>query len=299
VATTQPQIASRQVQPHLPSTAGVCLKPQHYDEILTHQPAIGWFEVHAENYLGAGGAPLHYLEQIRNRYPLSIHGVGLSIGSADGLDDHHLERVAQLVERFEPESFSEHLAWSTHDNHFYSDLLPVPYNRHTEDRVCEHIDQVQMRMGRQMLLENPANYLTLRDTIDSESEFIGNVIRRTGCGLLLDVNNVYVSAQNCHFDPFAYIQSLPLDSVGEIHLAGHSIDEQMESDPILIDAHDREVCDAVWTLYRRLIETNGARPTLIEWDTNVPQWQVLMTEMHKADRILQDTCADSANASTR
>lgn len=282
--------------PLLPSVAGVCLKPQHYDEILNQRPAVGWFEVHAENYLGAGGAPLHYLEKIRSQYPLSIHGVGLSIGSADGLDAQHLHRVAQLVERFQPESFSEHLAWSTHDNRFYSDLLPVPYNRQTEDLVCAHIDQVQARMGRQMLLENPANYLTLQDTVDTESEFIGNVIRRTGCGLLLDVNNVYVSAQNCGYDALSYIKSLPLESVGEIHLAGHSIDNTDQADPILIDAHDREVCDAVWALYAELIALIGARPTLIEWDTNVPGWTVLTNEMRQADHILHNTVANQVHA---
>ncbi len=297
MASANPIATSRQA-PRLPSIAGVCLKPQHYQQILDDQPAIGWFEVHAENYLGAGGAPLHYLEQIRNRYPLSIHGVGLSIGSGDGLNPGHLERVAELVNRFQPESFSEHLAWSTHDNRFYSDLLPVAYNRQMEDLVCAHIDQVQNRMGRQMLLENPANYLSLQDSVDSESEFIGNVIRRTGCGLLLDVNNVYVSSRNCHFDAFEYIRSLPLECVGEIHLAGHAIDQPDDTDPILIDAHDREVCDAVWALFSELIDAIGPRPTLIEWDTNVPQWPVLMAEMVKADHILQPDCARIAHATS-
>ena len=274
----------------------MCLKPQHYEDILRDQPDIGWFEVHAENYLGAGGAPLHYLETIRERYPLSIHGVGLSIGSADGLDTHHLERVAKLVERFEPESFSEHLAWSTHDNHFYSDLLPVPYNQHTEDLVCNHIDQVQTRLRRPMLLENPANYLELNDTVTSESNFINNVVQRTGCGLLLDVNNVYVSARNCHYNALDYMKSLPLQSVGEIHLAGHAVDDSIPDEALLIDAHDRAVSTAVWKLYDQLIQLTGARPTLIEWDTNIPAWQVLLNEMVKADLLLNQPPARLAHA---
>ena len=174
----------------LPRRGGVCLKPQHYQDILRTMPDVGWFEIHAENYLGAGGAPLHYLEKICEHYALSIHGVGLSIGSADGIDENHLKRVAALVDRFQPNSFSEHLAWSTHDNVFYSDLLPVPYNRLVEDIVCQHIDMIQSTMNRQMLLENPSNYLTLESSTMEETEFLGNVVRRTGCGLLLDVNNV-------------------------------------------------------------------------------------------------------------
>lgn len=280
----------------LPHNAGLCLKPQHYQEILDNQPAVGWFEVHAENYLGAGGAPLYYLEKIRQAYPLSIHGVGLSIGAGDGLDDHHLERVAQLVERFEPESFSEHLAWSTHDNRFFSDLLPLPYNRQIEDLVCNHIDQIQSRLGRPMLLENPSNYLVLDESVQAESEFIGNVIRRTGCGLLLDVNNVYVSSENCDYSAHDYLASLPLQAIGEIHLAGHALDDSIADDPLLIDAHDRTVCDAVWALYATLIQQIGAHPTLIEWDSNIPVWHVLMAEMEKADQLLNQIAGSVRNA---
>jgi len=258
----------------LPKTAGLCLKPQHYDDILNDQPDVGWFEIHAENYLGAGGAPLHYLEKIRQHYPLSIHGVGLSIGSAGGLDAGHLKRVANLVDRFQPESFSEHLAWSTHDNQFLSDLLPLPYNRQTEDIVCEHIDQVQTCLGRQMLLENPSNYLSLNDSVESENEFIANVIKRSGCG-----------------------QQLPLQAVGEIHLAGHSTDTSVASEPLLIDAHDREVCDAVWKLYAHTISLTGAVPTLIEWDANVPDWSVFLAEMCRADQLLQSSTFTAASSS--
>jgi len=273
----------------LPSTAGLCLKPQHYDDILSQQPDVGWFEIHAENYLGAGGAPLHYLEKIRQLYPLSIHGVGLSIGSAGGLDIDHLERVANLVKRFEPESFSEHLAWSTHDNQFFSDLLPLPYNRQTEDVVCNHIDQVQSRLGRRMLLENPSSYFALKDSVQSEHEFIGNVVKRSGCGLLLDVNNVYVSAHNCEYSATRYIEELPLHAVGEIHLAGHSVDTTVEAEPLLIDAHDREVCDQVWALFAHSVTLTGAVPSLIEWDAAVPDWAVFVAEMNRADQFLQES----------
>ena len=293
----------------LPNRAGLCLKPQHYTAILEEQPDVGWFEVHAENYLGAGGAPLHYLQKIRDNYPLSIHGVGLSIGSADGLDINHLKRVASLVERFQPESFSEHLAWSTHDNQFYSDLLPLPYNRQTEDIVCDHIDQIQSTLGRQMLLENPSNYLALEDTVYEEQAFIANVIRRTGCGLLLDVNNVYISAQNCGYSAERYIAQLPLQAVGEIHLAGHAVDGGLDSnsladnesardsdsnlgkvmpEPLFIDAHDREVCSNVWSLFASTIAQTGLKPSLIEWDTNIPEWPVFMNEQRLADLVLAD-----------
>jgi uncharacterized protein (UPF0276 family) len=271
----------------LPKTAGLCLKPQHYNDILSGQPNVGWFEVHAENYLGDGGAPLHYLEKIRQHYPLSIHGVGMSIGSADGLDQGHLQRVANLVQRFEPESFSEHLAWSTHDSQFFSDLLPLPYNRDTEELVCNHIDEVQTRLQRPMLLENPSNYLALEESVQAEAEFINNVIRRTGCGLLLDVNNVYISAQNCGYSAQQYIEQLPLSAVSEVHLAGHSVDHSIESEPLLIDAHDREVCDEVWALFAHTVSLTGAVPALIEWDTAVPSWSVFIDEMDRANSVLR------------
>lgn len=273
----------------LPAKAGLCLKPQHYSAILSDQPNVAWFEVHAENYLGAGGVPLHYLQKIRQDYPLSIHGVGLSIGAADGLDANHLRRVANLVKRFQPESFSEHLAWSTHDSQFFNDLLPMPYNRATEDLVCQHIDQIQSLLDRQMLLENPSNYLALEDTVYAEQEFISNVVKRTGCALLLDVNNVYISACNCGYSAQQYIEQLPLHAVGEIHLAGHSVDATVEFEPLLIDAHDREVCDEVWSLFADTIALTGAKPALIEWDTDVPEWAVFMDELHRADRVMQES----------
>ena len=267
----------------LPLRGGVCLKAQHYQDILQTLPDVGWFEIHAENYLGAGGAPLHYLEKIREHYALSIHGVGMSIGSADGIDKSHLKRVASLVDRFQPDSFSEHLAWSTHDNEFYSDLLPVPYSQSVEDIVCEHIDIVQSAMNRQMLLENPSNYQTLESSTMDETEFLQNVIRRTGCGLLLDVNNIYISAQNCGYSAQEYIDAVGVKHIGEIHLAGHSQDSTVAEEILLIDAHDREVADQVWALFEYTLELGGARPSLIEWDNSVPEFEVLMGEMQKAD----------------
>ncbi|MEM9605423.1 MAG: DUF692 domain-containing protein [Pseudomonadota bacterium] len=273
----------------LPARAGVCLKHRHYDTILAEQPDVGWFEVHAENYLGAGGKPLDVLAWIRERYALSVHGVGLSIGSHAGLDARHLARVAALVERMAPHSFSEHLAWSTHDNRFYSDLLPVPYNRETEDTICAHINQVQDTLKRQMLLENPSNYLSLDTSTLSESELLSNIVKRTGCGLLLDVNNVYISAQNMGYSAADYIRSLPLDAVGEIHLAGHDVDTSDPDDPLLIDTHDREVCDAVWALYAFTLEHCGPTPTLIEWDSQVPDWDTLCADMKQAEILIDRT----------
>ena len=279
---------------NLPLRGGVCLKPQHYQDILGSLPDVGWFEIHAENYLGAGGAPLHNLEKICQHYPLSIHGVGMSIGSADGIDKDHLKRVAALVNRFQPASFSEHLAWSTHDNVFYSDLLPVPYNRLVEDIVCEHIDLVQSTMKRQMLLENPSNYLTLESSTMEETEFLQNIIRRTGCGLLLDVNNVYVSAQNCGYSARDYISAVGIEHVGEIHLAGHSQDDSVAEEILLIDAHDREVAQQVWSLFEYTLELGGAQPSLIEWDSSVPEFEILMGEMQKAD----NAASGAANGTT-
>ncbi len=291
-ATADPQVGDAGAGA-LPAVAGLCLKSQHIDTILQEQPPVGWFEVHAENYLGAGGAPLHTLERIRADYPLSVHGVGLSIGSAAGLDPHHLARVASLVERFDPESFSEHLAWSTHDSEFFSDLLPLPYNRQVEDTVCAHIDQIQSVLGRQMLLENPSNYLELDESVQAESEFIAAVVRRTGCGLLLDVNNVYVSAQNCGYSAHEYIDGLPLSAVGEIHLAGHAIDDTVPNDPLLIDAHDRAICDDVWELFAFTVGRTGAKPALIEWDTAIPEWPVFMGEHDRANRVMQRASAST------
>jgi uncharacterized protein (UPF0276 family) len=265
---------------------GVGLKPEHYDTILKTRPDIGFFEVHAENYMGAGGPPHRYLSEIRRRYPLSLHGVGLSIGSAGPLNREHLGRLALLVARYAPSLFSEHLAWSTHESSFFNDLLPVPYTAEALDRVCEHIDQVQEALARQMLLENPSTYLSFAESTYSEIDFIAEVVRRTGCGLLLDVNNVYISSINQEWDARSYIDNFPLTHVREIHLAGHTRQADEEGRPLLIDTHDRPVDEIVWALFAHAIERLGPTPTLIEWDTNVPEWQHLEAEVERAEAII-------------
>jgi len=281
----------------IPLRAGVGLKPEHYNDILETTPDIGWFEIHAENYMGAGGPPHHYLARIRERFPISLHGVGLSIGAEQPLDKDHLARLKALNTRYEPGLFSEHLAWSTHDDVFYNDLLPVPYDDATLDRVCDHIDEVQNTVGRQMLLENPSTYVVFETSTMSELEFIRAVVSRTGCGLLLDVNNVFVSATNHGYSPQAYIDAFPLDAVGEIHLGGHADDEDDTGAKLLIDAHDREVDDAVWALYRRVLAKKGKTPTLVEWDNDVPAWDVLFAEAQRADVALAEAPAASKLAS--
>ncbi|AZC35746.1 DUF692 domain-containing protein [Pseudomonas chlororaphis] len=271
----------------LPQRAGLGLKTEHFRQVLREQPDIGFFEVHAENYMVAGGPFHHYLGLIREQYPLSLHGVGLSIGAEGPLDQQHLKRLAVLIERYQPQSFSEHLAWSSHGPVFLNDLLPLAYDRPTLNRVCEHIDQVQSTLRRPMLLENPATYLEFRQSSMDEAEFIREVIGRTGCGLLLDVNNVYVSCINQRRDPLAYIDALPLHAVGEIHLAGFAEDSDSLGDRLLIDDHGAPIDNAVWALYLRLLERIGPTATLIERDNQVPAFSVLHAEVRQADELLQ------------
>lgn len=275
----------------LPAKAGAGLKSSHVAEILENRPTVGFFEVHAENYMGAGGVPHRQLEAIRREYPVSLHGVGLSIGADEPLDKDHLQRLKALNERYEPGLFSEHLAWSTHDTTYFNDLLPVPYNASTLQRVCDHIDEVQTIMGRQMLLENPSTYVAFEQSSMSELDFLKEIVRRTGCGLLLDVNNVYVSCVNHQYPAETYIEDFPIDAVGEIHLGGHAPDTDDEGRPLLIDAHDREVDAAVWALYENVLERSGALPTLIEWDNSVPDWPVLLAEAQAANAILDRNAA--------
>ena len=272
---------------HLPNRPGVGYKPQHFSDILNDAGPVAWLEVHAENYMGAGGRPLAQLRHLAERFPLSVHGVGLSIGSEGALDAEHLDRLRHLCAWLNPASFSEHLAWSTHDSHFLNDLLPLPYTSATLNQVVAHIDQVQEVVGRQMLLENPSTYLAFDESDMSEIDFLREVTRRTGCGLLLDVNNVFVSATNQKTDPLSYINDFPLDAVGEIHLGGHDEEEDEHGAPLLIDSHGREVVDPVWALYAHTIEKGGMKPTLIEWDNDVPDWPVLAAEAARADAVLQ------------
>ena len=270
----------------IPPRAGVGLKPDHYAAILATEPDIGWFEIHAENYMGAGGPPHRYLTEIRERYPVSLHGVGLSIGAAKPLDRDHLARLEALNERYRPGLFSEHLAWSSHDSVFLSDLLPVPYTHETLTRVADHIDEVQETVGRRMLLENPSTYVAFEQSTMSEIDFLVEVVRRTGCGLLLDVNNIHVSATNQRYDAVAYLDAFPIEHVGEIHLAGYAPETDENGDPLLIDAHDRPVDPVVLRLYERAIARAGAVPTLVEWDNDVPDWPTLHAEAQRVEAVL-------------
>ena len=267
----------------LPKRAGVGLKSEHYQVIIDQQPDLGWFEIHPENYMGAGGPPHNYLTKIRELYALSVHGVGLSIGGADRLDKRHLERLKTLIDRYQPQSFSEHLAWSSHQGRFYNDLLAAPYTDETLQVVCDHVDEVQNALGCPMLLENPATYIAFENSTIDEIDFLTAIAKSTGCGLLLDVNNVFVSCTNHNKNALSYIERFPHQFVGETHLAGHGDDLDDAGAKLLIDAHDREVCDDVWDLYELALACGGAVPTLIEWDNNIPEFDVLFAEVQKAD----------------
>jgi uncharacterized protein len=266
--------------------AGTSFKHQHLAAIRAEGHARGFFEVHAENYMGAGGPPHRALEAVRRDFPISLHGVCMSIGGERPLDKAHLARFRGLVERYEPALVSEHLAWSTHQTTYFNDLLPLPYTEATLGRVCDHIDQVQEAIRRPMLLENPATYVAFRDSTMSETDFIRDVARRSGCGLLLDVNNVFVSATNHGFSALDYLSDFPLANVGEIHLAGHAEASDDEGDLLLIDSHDGPVADAVWKLFEIVISRRGPVPTLVEWDSKIPDWPILKAEAAAAQSIL-------------
>ncbi|NNU81801.1 DUF692 domain-containing protein [Halovulum dunhuangense] len=279
----------------LPAKAGLGFKPEHYRDIAAAPGAVGFYEVHAENYMGAGGAPHAMLAEIARDHALSIHGVGLSIGGAGRLDRDHLARLEHLLDRYQPASFSEHLAWSSHGAAWLNDLLPLPYTSGTLATICAHVDEVQETLGRRMLLENPATYVTFDNSTWSETDFLAEIVRRTGCGLLLDVNNVFVSAINHRFDPRAYLAAFPLAAVGEIHLAGHDT-EELPSGPLLIDSHGSPVADPVWTLYAEVLARTGPLPTLIEWDTDLPGFATLLAEAARAQAILDRQPREAADA---
>lgn len=272
--------------PHLPPAPGVGYKPQHYAAIMDDPAPVGWLEIHAENYMGAGGRPLAQLRHLSDRFPISVHGVGLSIGGEAPLDPDHLARLRTLCDWLQPASFSEHLAWSTHERNFLNDLLPLPYTDATLARVADHIDQLQQALARPMLLENPSSYLAFAQSTWSEPDFLCEIARRTGCGLLLDVNNVFISATNLGFSPHSYIDAFPLDLVGEIHLAGHDTEADDQGEPLLIDSHGRAVDEPVWALLEHTLARSGPRPLLIEWDNDVPDWPVLAAEASRAATCL-------------
>ncbi len=278
----------------IPARGGIGLKGEHYRSILETKPDLGFFEIHAENYMGDGGLPHASLTSIRETYPLSLHGVGLSIGGAKPLDQEHLARLKALSDRYEPGLFSEHLAWSTHDVGYLSDLLPLPYTSETLARVCDHVDETQSYVGRQMLLENPSSYLTFDDSTMDEAEFISEIVKRTGCGLLLDINNVYISAHNIKISAQAYLAAYPLQHVQEIHLAGHTETKDDAGLSVIIDDHAGPVVEGVWDLFAYTIAKTGPLPVLIERDDNVPALQELVDEAHFADGILHRQLAGAA-----
>ena len=278
---------------HIPARAGIGWRAPHYRELIETRPDIGWIEVHSENYFGAGGAPLHYLEQARALYPLSLHGVGLSLGSADALNRDHLAKLRALIERFEPGLVSDHLSWSSIGGTYLNDLLPLPYTQESLQHFVTRVGEAQDFLKREILIENPSSYLTFQHSTIPEAQFLAEVATRSGCGILLDVNNIHVSASNHGFDAQHYLHALPAARVREIHLAGFSVNHSAEGE-ILIDSHSARVADAVWDLYRLTIEYVGARPTLIEWDTDVPALAVLREEADRADRILESVHATAA-----
>jgi uncharacterized protein (UPF0276 family) len=276
-----------------PLACGAGFKPSHLADILADPGRAGFFEIHAENYMGGGGPPHAMLRKLREAFPLSIHGVAMSIGGEAPLDKAHLARLKALAGRYEPIMVSEHLAWSTHENAFYNDLLPVPYTRSVLDRVSAHVGEVQDALGRVILLENPATYVTFAESEMSETDFLRDVHRRTGCGLLLDLNNVFVSATNHGYSPERYLADFPLDQVRQIHLAGHAAETDDDGRPLLIDTHDRAVSADVWRLFDQLIARIGPVPALIEWDNDVPAWPVLRDECAAAHAVLSRHAAPS------
>jgi hypothetical protein len=278
-------MASRGAAARIPARAGIGLRAAHYRELLESLPAVGWLEVHSENYFGDGGAPLRYLERLRAHYPLSLHGVGLSLGSADPLDRGHLAKLKALVERFEPGLVSDHLSWSSIDGRHFNDLLPLPYTEEALAHVGRRVLQVQEYLGRRLLVENPSSYLQHAESCIPEAEFIAELARRTGCGILLDVNNVYVSACNHRLDARRFIDSLPGRHVAEIHLAGFIRSAEGE---ILIDTHNRPVAAEVWALFARAVQRFGPRPALIEWDTDLPPLPLLVAEAGHAQALLEE-----------
>ncbi|AXI47432.1 hypothetical protein C1J03_16300 [Sulfitobacter sp. SK012] len=276
-----PQVGS------LPDAPGVGYKPQHFQDIIDAPGPVEWVEVHAENYMGDGGRPLAQLRALSERFALSIHGVGLSIGGEGPLDTDHLARLKHLNDWAQPAAFSEHLAWSTHGAEFLNDLLPLHYTPKTLGRVADHIAQVQDTLGRQMLLENPSSYLAFAESTLSETDFLAELTQKTSCGLLLDVNNVFISSTNLGLSPQAYIDAFPLDAVGEIHVGGHDEDADDNGALLLIDSHNMPVVDPVWSLLAYTLAKTGPKPVLVEWDNDVPDWSTLRTETERAAETLK------------
>ena len=268
----------------LPPAAGIGLRHPHVAEMIERAPSVGWLEVHAENYM-SDGPDAAALEKLRERYPVSVHGVGLSLGSAAGIDPEHLARLKAVCDRFEPALVSEHLAWCIGDGVYLNDLLPVPHDEEALGIVARNIERVQDALQRPILIENLSAYVGFARSVMSEPEFLAELVRRTGCGLLLDVNNVHVSAYNLGFDASAYVAALPAEAVGEIHIAGHARNET-PSGAVLIDDHGSRVAAPVWDLYAQALRRIGTRPTLVEWDSALPSLDTLLGEAMWADLLI-------------
>lgn len=269
----------------MPAQAGIGLRSPHYQAILETRPQLGWLEVHSENFYGAGGQPHYYLQRLADHYPLSFHGVGLSLGSADGLNRQHLTRLKQLLEIYQPRLVSEHLSWGQIGGVYANDLLPLPLNDESLAVMINHVDQAQGLLDRQILIENPSNYLAYVDSQFSEVEFLHRLCAATGCGILLDINNVYVSARNIGLNAKKYLNQIDFALVGEIHLAGHSV-KNIDGEELLIDDHGSEVSDEVWELFNHFLLHKGVRPTLIEWDSSIPALDLLLAERLHAQRLI-------------
>jgi len=278
----------------LDPVAGIGLRSPHLAEIARDRPATGFLEVHAENYLAASPAR-QAVERLRQDYELSIHAVGLSLGSADGLDEVHLDRVSALIARLQPALVSDHLAWSVSDGRYFNDLLPLPYTEEALQLVARNVDRLQEKIGRQVLVENPSCYLAFNHSTLTEPEFLSELARRTGCGLLLDANNIVVTAHNLRLDPTSWLNGLPAVAIGEYHLAGHAMNEA-DGETILIDDHGSRVSDNVWSLFQEIVRRHGPRPTLIEWDTDLPAIGVLLDEARRADEALDARKGTDARA---
>jgi uncharacterized protein (UPF0276 family) len=284
----------------LSTAVGCGFKPQHWHDLQIQPKPIGFFEVHAENYLVAGGPFLHHLEWIRKNYQLSIHGVGLSIGG-HAIDQTHLKAIAQLIKRFEPHHFSEHLAWSSHGGHYHNDLLPVPYHKESLQKVVSHIHEIQDAIQRPLIIENPSSYLSFQNSNFSETQFLAEIVQQTGCGLLLDVNNVYVSCVNLQLDAMQYLNDFPIEQVKQIHLAGFAQDFDSAGNRLLIDHHGAAVDDAVWNLYAYSLQLLKQKincqlmPTLIERDNAIPSLECLIQEALMAQKIQQTILVNQAD----
>jgi uncharacterized protein len=270
----------------IPFSAGIGLRHPHFKEILYNKPDIGWLEIHPENFFGDGQG-LEYLEEISKIYPISFHCVGLSLGSYDSVSKEHLKKLRQLTNRFKPALISDHVSWSVSGNAHLNDLLPLPYNNESLGYISDNIKKTQEFLGRQILVENPTAYLRFKASTITEPDFLTSIVDNTGCKLLLDINNVYVNSQNHKFDPKKYIDLISANMIGEIHLAGHQRNKIDDSRSIIIDSHNNKVCDAVWQLYDYCIKRNGKFPTLIEWDDDIPDLRVLISEHDKANQHMK------------